>query len=102
MVILETSPPNGVDPTTFWLLATTLGGVISTLAGIIYHSERERRKAAEDKLAKYEEVAPDVVLEVRRLTSVVRGLHPEVFDEEDTGIYPYPYKDIPRRRRTRR
>lgn len=90
-LILETTSPDGIDPATFWLLVSAMGGVISTLAGIVYHGERERRKAAEDKLAKYEEVAPDVAMEVRRLTSIVSHLHPNEVRHEEEEDFPYPY-----------
>lgn len=95
-IVLETTSPNGIDPATFWLLVSAMGGVISTLAGIVYHGERERRKAAEEKLAKYEEVAPDVAMEVRRLTTIVGRLHPDEVRQVDDEEFPYPY---PKRRR---
>ena len=73
MLALGEASPNGIDPGTFWLIVTALGGTVTTLAGIIYKGEVARRKAAEAKLEAYEKLAPDVVAEVRRLGDLIRA-----------------------------
>lgn len=78
-----------------------MGGVISTLAGIIYHGERERRKIAEEKLARYEEIAPDVVLAVRHLRESVESMREEQDDDTSRDIRELYNISKPRRRRTR-
>jgi hypothetical protein len=57
----------GVDPSTFWLILVAMGGTISTLAGMLYKGERDRRVDAERKLAAFQEIAPDLAENVQWL-----------------------------------
>lgn len=67
---LQLSPDSagtGVDPATFWVILSTLCGTIATLGGLLYRGERDRRIAAEAKLEKFQEVAPELADHLRYL-----------------------------------
>lgn len=77
----------GIDPTTFWLIVSALGGVVSTLASTLYFSEKSRREKAEAKLEKYQEIAPHLAEDVRWLIEEAQRSHGDL--EEPL---PWPYQ----------
>lgn len=92
--LADSGPSSGIDPGTFWVIMSAMGGAISTLASVLYKSERDRRIAAEAKLDKFNEIAPD-------LAENVQWLVEEAQDRSD-GQLPWPYQRQPPRRVARR
>lgn len=84
---LQVSPDSasgGIDIQTFWFIISGMAGVIGTLASLLYRNERERRIAAELKLEKFHEIAPDLAENVRWLVEKAE------LDEQGELSMPWP------------
>lgn len=69
LALLQTtgSGGTGVDPTLFWAILVALGGTVTTLAGVIYNTQRKRIADLERELSAYRQEAPELADNVRWL-----------------------------------
>lgn len=81
----------GIDPEIFRWVVGGLALAVSTMAGMLYKGERDRRIKCEDKLEKFQEIAPD-------LADNVQWLVDQAESELNPQQLPWPYqRPAPRR-----
>lgn len=87
LLLDDSGPSSGIDP---MVIILALAGALSTVAGLLYKTERDARKAAESKLEKFHEIAPD-------LAENVRWLMEDAIEQRDQRL-PWPIeRPLPRR-----
>jgi hypothetical protein len=80
----------GIDTSTFWLIVSALGATVSTLASLLYKTERDARIKAEKSLEQFQLIAPDLAENVRWLV--------EEAQDQRTDALPWPVRRDPPRR----
>jgi hypothetical protein len=85
---------------TFFVAAImSLSGVVSTLAVYIWRAEVERRKAAEAKLAEYEQPAREATAELLRLANEKRRHDTRADRDDPTEGSPWPWSETEQSKR---